>query len=363
MTSSAALEEVPEGVEDITAAWVEAVLAPRLPDVAVASIDVAPVRDGAGLVGQVAHVVPHYDVAPDGAPTALIVKLPTRDAQIRGFANGMGMYEREGRFYADIAPRVELRVPRVLHNACDPAADRYCLVMEAVDVGQRINQLGGVPPKRAAEVIATIGAFHAAWHDHPMLNEWTWLPRPSDPLNKVLAPRFEGAWPHFERDYAHRVPGDTAHWVQEFAPQMNAWWDSKDAPPYTIVHGDFRLDNMLWTPAGELVLLDWQIVQCGFGLYDVAYFIVTNLKVDDRRTHEDALLALWRDTMLAGGADPGSPDEVHRLYRETVLFWATGVACATAEFGSTPEGRTLVDTLVERAFTAAADLNVGEVLT
>ncbi|HEX9684075.1 MAG TPA: phosphotransferase [Acidimicrobiales bacterium] len=355
--------EVPLDLGDVDASWLTAALSPALGRLRVGAVEVVPITDGVGLVGQVGRIVPTYDQAPDDAPGELILKMPTADPAIRGFAAGMGMYEREGRFYAEVAPLVtDVSLPRVLFNVCDPAHDQYCILMEKLEIARTISQHDGVTIDHAAEIIGTIARLHATWFDHPKLDEWAWLPRPSHPVNKSLTPRFARAWPHFLEHHAQHVPAEAVGWVEEFAGKMDDWWDGKDHAPYTLVHGDFRLDNMVWTPGDDLVLLDWQIVQAGFGLYDIAYFIITNLSVDDRRKAEDQLLDQWRTTLLDSGANPGSAEEVHRLYRETVLFWTTGVTCATAEFGATPEGRALVDMLLERSFTAAADLCVGEVM-
>ena len=49
----------------------------------------------------------------------------------------------------------------------------------------------------------------------------------------------------------------------------------------SVVHGDYRLDNLLFPPPGDdVVAVDWQTAAVGPPLRDVAYFLGTSL--DDR---------------------------------------------------------------------------------
>ena len=49
--------------------------------------------------------------------------------------------------------------------------------------------------------------------------------------------------------------------------------------PHTIIHGDYRLDNLFFGTDEsdyELAVIDWQIASRGGAAYDVAYFIILN---------------------------------------------------------------------------------------
>ena len=70
----------------------------------------------------------------------------------------------------------------------------------------------------------------------------------------------------------------------------------------TAIHGDFRLDNMLFDGSGSarpVTVVDWQTVHVGSGPQDVAYFIGNAFAdVDERREHEERLV---RDVSRAAG--------------------------------------------------------------
>ena len=65
-----------------------------------------------------------------------------------------------------------------------------------------------------------------------------------------------------------------------------------DVGPHTIVHGDFRLDNLLIRPdVPEVVgVVDWQTCTRGPALRDVAYLLGAGLLPEVRREAEGELV-------------------------------------------------------------------------
>ena len=71
------------------------------------------------------------------------------------------------------------------------------------------------------------------------------------------------------------------------------------------MHGDYRLDNMLFGRPGsrrDLTVVDWQTVGWGPAMTDVSYFIGCALPVEDRRNHYEDLLRAYHE-----GLGPDSP--------------------------------------------------------
>ena len=61
-------------------------------------------------------------------------------------------------------------------------------------------------------------------------------------------------------------------------------------PSRTLVHGDFRLENMFFgTSLGEsgFAVIDWQDISHGEGVWDVAWFIGGCLQVTSKRQIEE----------------------------------------------------------------------------
>lgn len=94
----------------------------------------------------------------------------------------------------------------------------------------------------------------------------------------------------------------------------------------TAVHGDFRLDNMLFVAAAgkrqpDVVLVDWAHLGYQTGLWDVAYFLGTSLRVTDRRAWVDELLRAYhaevlRTPRLDGSAVDADEFTLEQCWRE-----------------------------------------------
>jgi aminoglycoside phosphotransferase (APT) family kinase protein len=78
-----------------------------------------------------------------------------------------------------------------------------------------------------------------------------------------------------------------------------------------MLHGDYRLDNILFRPNDEIVVLDLQGLSAGRPAVDVAYFITTALTAE-HRAEEERLLATYHQALVAAGVSTYSWDELVR---------------------------------------------------
>ncbi len=88
-----------------------------------------------------------------------------------------------------------------------------------------------------------------------------------------------------------------------------------------LVHGDYRLDNMLFGQPGAdrpLTVVDWQTVAWGPAMTDVAYFLGCALPTDLRREGYDDLLGGYHEALGPGPAL--SLDEVRDGVRRQSFF-------------------------------------------
>lgn len=95
----------------------------------------------------------------------------------------------------------------------------------------------------------------------------------------------------------------------------------------SLVHGDFRLDNVLFDIKGgaePVAVLDWQTLTIGNGLTDIGYFLGCGIGDDMRRAHESELLVLYCAEMTARGV----PLSVEQIWRDYVVGALHGVSTA-----------------------------------
>src|SRR6185295_707910 len=101
--------------------------------------------------------------------------------------------------------------------------------------------------------------------------------------------------------YAEHFDDAAEATLRETARAIGAW-QVAHLEPFAVIHGDYRLDNLLFSPAGgEVAAVDWQTAGIGPPLRDVAYFLGTSVTTDRRRAHEQALVADYHAALVAHG--------------------------------------------------------------
>lgn len=346
--------QAPTTISDIDRAWLNHVL-----DATIDSFSIESIGAGEGFMGQLARV----HLTGDGVPSRIVVKMPTADPGGRVIGEMMRVWEREHRFYGEVAPRMNdrsagLRIPRCIHSGADP----YVLVLEDLHPLSSGDQVAGPTLEQAHVAIDAAATLHGTWFDRPELHELTWMPDISDPMSASVGAMFDMGWPTFLARYQDSLPERVLRWCEAFAPRVVDWIGTYSEWPCTLTHGDFRLDNMFFSPDGSMTLIDWQLSMRAPSTTDLVYFLGTNLPTDMRRSVQDDLIDRYSRAMRSYGvpAEWADPVRIVQGYSEGCLFYCTSFAASILTLDSANErGAALMDSLVRRAFSAADDLDAG----
>lgn len=272
--------------------------------------------EGEGLIATVARLRLDYDVREPGAPATAVVKLPTRPGRNRDIGELGGDYEREVRFYRELAPSLPVRCPRcyAARFAEDPAAlaerrlrgdrgQRFVLLLEDMAPARVGDDLAGASFAQASAALRTAARLHAAFWESPRLDELWWAWRVGSG-GAGAQRRYEAARPLFERHYGERLPGTVRELLAWLAGHGGELRRRLRELPRTLVHVDFRLDNLFFsapTAAAEVTLFDWQAVGVGPAASDVASFMGGSVPEEAPAAEERALLRLYHEELLRGG--------------------------------------------------------------
>jgi aminoglycoside phosphotransferase (APT) family kinase protein len=138
--------------------------------------------------------------------------------------------------------------------------------------------------------------------------------------------------------------------------------DALAPPPCTVLHGDWRLDNIFFGP-GNVAAIDWQISTKGRGAFDVAYFLSSCLDPGIRRINEMPLLRMWHEIASDGGSGGYSFDDALTDYRRAVLFCNVYTVIAIGSLDPANErGVALLKAWLTRRSAAIEDLDAGELM-
>jgi hypothetical protein len=358
MTLTADQTPVPGVIGDLTSVWLDAALrSGGLLDVGVASIDVEPLGPSVGLLGDLARL--HVAYRRGVGPATLIAKLPTSDPGGHHVGSMLRAWAREVAFYRELAPRsTETDIPTCFYTGADNDARRWVVVLEDCP-SDPVDTTSGATESQARSAVIAIARFHAKWWESDQ--SFAWMPGFDTSGVGGLQPAWLEAIPTFLNRYSHVVPGPTGDWLQQFAPRLVEWSDRVAAEPLTVVHADYRLDNLLFKD-DHVTIIDWQTTLRGPAAMDLTSFLATSLTIEQRRATETELIALYLDTLSDTGLaiDAGW---FTTSYDENLLWWMGQFASNLSRLEpDDPQTQQALDLMIERTYTAGLDRDVGRLL-
>jgi hypothetical protein len=256
---------------------------------------------GTGQVGDSVRIHIEYDR--DGAgPATLAGKFPAADATSRGTAAAFGLYAKEVGFYRELQPHLAVRVPRTYAAEIAENATDFILLFEDLGPARQGNQLASCTAHEARAGIRQAAALHAPSWGNPAIIEKPWLQARLE-VTAQIAALYPRAQEIFRERYADSLEPEFMQLCEDLA-ELNAARFDREQTSQCLIHGDFRLDNMLFAIKGgaePIAVLDWQTVALGNGLTDIGYFLGTGIGDALRRKHEAELLDLYCAEMTARG--------------------------------------------------------------
>lgn len=346
-----------DGPAGLTPEWLSTVLraAGRLRSAAVTSVSMTPV--GNGMLGTNLRLSLQYDVAEDRAPATLVAKLQAAGETSRASGAALGLYERETRFYQVIAPRLGSAVPTTLFADISADGATFCLLFEDLAPARGGDQLTGCSLADAEAAIDTAAAMHAPlWNDAATLAQ-PWMSREQmvGMYCAQMPPCVDAIKTRFAALLAPGVPAI----LDQFAAKIAAWFAMQTAP-FTIVHHDYRLDNMLFDARGgaqPVAVLDWQTLMAGPGVLDVSYFIGAGLLPEIRRANEERLARRYHAALIARGVAAYDWDRCWHDYRLLAAHGLIMAVVGAAITTPTERGDKMLSTMINRHAQQMVDLD------
>ena len=177
----------------------------------------------------------------------------------------LGMFERELRFYRELAPTVGVRVP-----ACFEAHETengYRLVLEDLSAWRE-----GADPVAVAAVLSRL---HRRW-EHRARERWPWLDRSSPAAADAIGALYDAVWGTVrERPDITPLLRNVGETYVGRVAQLER--DECGSGRPTLIHGDASGQNIRSSAGGEIALVDWEDVRLATGELDLAWFLVSTV--------------------------------------------------------------------------------------
>jgi hypothetical protein len=383
--------DIPKRGEDITPEWLTGALTSTgvLAGGRVTEIRRELLGEDEGFMGEVNRL--HLELAPAEAvgPKTVITKQPIATRAHRAQGELLGLYEREILFYRELAGELPVRTPRHYFSVMDPdptspesrerterfvdsapawllklslglstwlaglSGRRYLLLLEDLSPARMGDQVGDCSLDRIASCLDALATMHTAQWNEPRLDDLDWIPK-LNAAGRVVYAMYRRARARFEARFEHRLTDEIrrlADWLDEGVLELA---DRVCESPFTLIHGDFRMDNLFFSAAGpesDVIFTDWQVAAQGPGVYDVAYFLASSLPAEVDRDTELDLLRSYHQKLHASGITDYGFDRCRLDYQRCVLWMLSReiIAKVSIEFAN-ERGLEMVDLWIDRLF-------------
>ncbi|MBW2424362.1 MAG: phosphotransferase [Deltaproteobacteria bacterium] len=342
---------IPKDASEIDADWLDEILAERHPGVRVESVEIA---DRAEVTNSHAWLRVRYAEAA-GAPESLFCKLLPIDPARRPAIAHTRMGLREAKFYADLAPKLSLRVP-IAHGVRYEEEGEGAFVLLLEDLAESGCTVSTGPespsPDATARALEDLAGLHVRFED-PMVRakEAGWVPEPDPPTDYGTLRLQEGLDHH--RDKLTDAFAEMALLYIAEQAALHALWREG---PKTVIHGDAHIGN-LFDDHGRTGFLDWGLVVVSTPLRDMSYFIAMSLSIEDRRAHERDLIEHYLDVRRGLGGSAIDFDTAWQAHRVHAAYLAPA-SCQIVTFpeDATERRKRFAAAFLSRASAAIEDL-------
>ncbi len=248
---------VPTRAAALTASWCEPVVRLRHPRARVTAVETERIGVGFGL----ASAIDRVHLAGRGGPATLVVKRWDFDATTR---------DREIFFYRHLAEQTPIRLPRCDLARRDAGARRGVLVLEDLAGAVQGDCLTSLDVEGARRLVSLLARWHARWWE-----DETIVSTAEEDLPRAARTERDAAWIEdrragFEERFGGRIAADCRNLSRNVASLLARSDGVLARWPATLLHGDLHLDNVLFLPGGEPVVLDWARVRRGPCVLDLA---------------------------------------------------------------------------------------------
>lgn len=312
--------------------------------------------------GQMAHnerIFLEYEEGPTAGPSTVVGKFPSPSEESRA-AGARGGYRAETLFYTRLARDVAIRIPECLYGAISADDTTFTLLLEDLAPAVQGDQIGGANDAQIEASVRNLAGLHAPLWCDSKLAKLDWI---TQGMSDEYALYIEMGTPVFIERYADRLSDDDAETLRQFARGVRQWMALRP-PESTLVHGDYRLDNLMFEGSGDLTsvtTVDWQTLSVGCAGQDISYLLGNSSPPEQRRAHEAHMLDVYREAMAELGVER-TAEEIAADYRYGSFQGPSITMLGALSVGQTDRGDEMFMAMASRCTAQIRELDALDLL-
>jgi aminoglycoside phosphotransferase (APT) family kinase protein len=348
------LTAIPINPLQITSSWLGSVLGEEVSSVSVESV-------GTGQTGSTYRIIPTY-ARPSELPKSFIAKLPSQLEDVRERV-ALG-YRAEHAFYTQVADTVSVPLPRVYW--CEIAHDgaEFVLLMSDLAPALQGDQIRGCDKAEARLAVEALAGLHGPrWCDPAWSSfDGVTMPKADADVARGMGQLARVALDATLSGLGDRISSQDRATLTESSDLVEPWLQI-NTERFCLLHGDYRLDNLLFDPdKTSVIVVDWQTITVGLPARDLAYFLGTSMDADLRKEAEPELVTTYHRHLLEHGVTGYSAAECWNDYRLGMLQIPLLTTFGYAFAATTDRGDDMVLTMINRGCRAISHLETIELI-
>ena len=307
---------------------------------------------GSGQIGSCFRLV----LTGDDVPASVLLKLPTPDEGTRSIL--VGAYRIERRFYLDLKPDLHVSTPQCFAASEVDDSGRFALLLQDMSPATQGDQIAGCTPAQVTDAAVNLAGLHAPFWGDPALLSLGWIRPGNQDDATLLGDLFEPTTDAYRDQVGDLLDDETEAVLRACTPVIGDWLLARPEC-FSLLHGDYRLDNLLFPTDGGpgVSAVDWQTMSVGLPARDLAYLVSTSLEPEERRTYERSIVAAYHQALVTGGVDDYDLEACWEDYRFSMIQGPL-VALFGCAYGAPSErGNQMFAAMIRRSCKAIKDLD------
>ena len=298
-----------------------------------------------------------FRVRTDAGPTA-ILKVAATDETSRATGLALRIYEVEVGFYRQLADRLQISTPRCYAGDVEVDTGWFTLLLEDLAPAVQGDQIAGCDVAQVERALGELAGLHRSGWQDPDLAALPWLNRATPESTAFTAAMVQGLYPGFLERYGDALTARQREVCDALVARLPAYLGRREGP-MTVVHGDYRLDNLLFSD-DRVTVVDWQTATWGPAMADTSYFLACAIADPaTRKAHERELVRHYHREL----AVPDYPwEQCWEDYRRMSFGTLVMAIASSMLVARTERGDRMFLCSVERACAQVDDLDALELL-
>jgi hypothetical protein len=245
----------------------------------------------------------------------------------------------------------------------DHERDRVVVIMEGFADWHSPDQITGASADEVRGAVTGLASLASTYWDAKPGERYPWLKSADSAQFATLPDDYAACLPEFLNRFEHLLPAGAAGTLAAIGERYARIQQTIARGTQVLAHWDYRVENLFFSPDGELAVIDWQLMHMDNPANDLAYLLATNVDVGLRRQIEAEMMSTYLRELNERGITQYQLKDLHQDYRLSLLAISAIPVIGGASMDVTNErSLALFEAVAGRLMAAINDWQAQEVL-